>query len=184
MKRIAITAFLVFLALGQAFAQKFITREGYIRFFSSTPLEDIEAITDQASSVFDSETGQIAFQVLMNSFTFEKALMQEHFNENYVESEEYPKAMFNGTVSGIDGIDFGTDDTHDVELSGEFTVHGVMVERTVPAKLIVQDGQVLIDATFMVVPEDHGIEIPKVVRGNIAKEIEVTLKTKYKPYEK
>jgi uncharacterized protein YcsI (UPF0317 family) len=68
-----------------------LTREAYVKFYGSTPLENIEAVTNQASSVIDASNGDIVFQVLLNSFTFEKALMQEHFNENYVESETYPK---------------------------------------------------------------------------------------------
>lgn len=179
MRKLVLSAVLLTLAFGQAFGQKYLTREGYIRFFSSTPMEDIEATTNQASSVLDAATGEIVFQVLMNSFTFEKALMQEHFNENYVESEKFPKAMFKGKVNGLESIDLAKDGTHEVEISGEFTVHGVAKERTVKATLSVADGEILIESKFDVVPEDHDIEIPSVVRGNIAKNIEVTVKAKY-----
>lgn len=177
-KAVLTTAFTVGMFI-TTMAQQYITREGYIRFYSSTPVENIEAVTNQASSVIDAGSGEMVFQVLMRSFTFEKALMQEHFNENYVESEQFPKATFKGTVTNLSDVDFGKDGTYNATVAGTFTVHGVAREREITAKLTVKGSEVLLESVFQVAPADHDIEIPSAVRDNIAREVEVTVKAKY-----
>ncbi len=161
------------------FAQKYITREAYIKFYGSTPLENIEAVTNQSSSVIDVATGEVVFQVLLNSFTFEKALMQEHFNENYVESDKYPKCTFKGKLT--DDIDFSKPGKYQVTLKGTMSLHGVDQQISVPADLIIEKGTIKLAAVFDMVPEDYKIEIPGAVRDKIAKHMEVTVKAKYKP---
>ena len=162
-----------------ATAQKFITRNAYIKFFGSTPMENIEAVSNQTSSVIDGAEGQVAFQVLLNSFTFEKALMQEHFNENYVESEKYPKCVFRGKIVG--DVDYAKPATYKVSIKGTMSLHGVDKEIDVPATIIVEKDGVKLSAVFNVVPEDYKIEIPGAVRDKIAKQMEVTVKAAYKP---
>lgn len=178
MKKLSILILAVGLSLN-AFSQREITREGYVRFYSSTPVEDIEAVSNQASSVIDRESGDIAFQVLMRSFTFEKALMQEHFNENYVESSEFPKAIFRGSFDELSEVTFDSDGTYETTVSGDFEVHGVSQERTIPVTIIVEEGTIKLESSFMVEPADHDIDIPSAVRNNIAREIEVTVKAVY-----
>lgn len=160
-------------------AQKYITREAYIKFYGSTPLENIEAVTNQASSVIDAATNEVVFQVLLNSFTFEKALMQEHFNENYVESEKYPKCIFKGKIQ--EAIDFKKSGTYPVTIKGTMSLHGIEREIEVRATVIVEKNGIKLSSTFMVVPEDYEIKIPGAVRDKIAKEMEVTVKAAYKP---
>lgn len=160
-------------------AQKYLTREGYIRFFGSTPMENIDAVSNQANSVIDAGTKAVAFQVLLNSFTFEKALMQEHFNENYVESEKFPKSTFKGNIIG--DIDFSKPGTYTVELAGKITLHGVEKVITVPATIIVEKDGLKLSSEFALTPEDFNIEIPGAVREKIAKQMQVTVKCKYKP---
>lgn len=168
----------------QSIAQKELTREAYVRFYSSTAVEDIEAVSNQASSVIDKSTGALAFQVLMRSFTFEKALMQEHFNENYVESEDYPMASFKGEFEDLDEVDFDTDGTYETTVSGTFEVHGVAQERVISVTVTVKDGKLKLESTFNVAPADHDIEIPSLVSEKIASEVEVTVKAQYQPYER
>lgn len=158
-------------------AQKFMTREGYLKFFGSTPMENIEAVTNQTNSVIDAATNAIVFQVLLNSFTFEKALMQEHFNENYVESEKFPKAVFKGSI--VEKIDFNKPGTYKVTLKGTMSLHGVDKALEVPATLIVESNGVKLSSEFAMVPEDYNIPIPGAVRDKIAKQMEVTLKCAY-----
>ncbi len=174
------------LALGfvNAFGQKMMTREGYIRFFGTTPAEDIEGVSNQAQSVIDVSTGDMAWQVLMTTFSFEKALMQEHFNENYVESESYPKASFAGRIENIGDLDFDTDGEYDVTLAGKLTIHGVTKDVTANGTITIKDGEALLDVTFDAAPEDYNIEIPSVVRDKIAREFDVTVKAKYQPLER
>src|SRR5690606_29851446 len=104
---------------------KYLTRSGKVTFFSSTPLEAIEAFNNEAASVMDAKTGDIVFQVPIRSFKFENALMQEHFNENYLESSKYPKAEFKGKITDINKVNFSKDGTYNVTSKGNLTIHGV-----------------------------------------------------------
>lgn len=162
-------------------AQKYITREGYVKFFGSTPLENIDPVSNQASSVIDTETNEIVFQVLLNSFKFEKALMQEHFNENYVESSKYPRAVFKGKMVG--DINYKKQGTYKVEIQGTMTLHGVDQEIKAPATIIVEKGSLKLTSVFDMKPEDYNIEIPGAVRNKIAEKMEVTVKCLYKPVD-
>jgi polyisoprenoid-binding protein YceI len=177
MKTIVLTALM--LGAISVSAQKYLTREAYIKFYGSTPLENIEAVTNQGSSVIDASNGDIVFQVLVNSFTFEKALMQEHFNENYVESETYPKCVFRGKIQ--EEVDYSKPGKYEVTIKGTMTLHGVEQALSIKAMLIVEKGGVKLSAEFNMVPEDYNIEIPGAVRDKIAKQMDVTVKAAYKP---
>lgn len=161
-------------------AQKYISKENHISFFSSAPLEDIEAHNYKSTSVFDIESGKIAFSVPIKSFDFEKSLMQEHFNENYLESGKYPKAKFVGTVSGYDDKVSGK---QKVEAKGTMEIHGVNKEMTVSGELeFVSDG-IIITTKFPITVADHKIKIPGVVAQNIAEIVEVNGTFNYKIHE-
>src|SRR6476661_3108538 len=108
-----------------ASAQKYYTKNGTISFFSSTSMEDIKADNSQVMSVLNTENGDMQFSVLVKSFHFQKALMEEHFNENYMESEKFPKASFKGTVADISKVNFSKDGVYNVNVSGDLTIHGV-----------------------------------------------------------
>lgn len=164
-------------------AQRQLTREGYIRFFGATPAENIEGVSNQASSVIDASNGDIAWQVLLTSFTFEKALMQEHFNENYVESATFPKAEFRGSVEDFSAIDLSTNGEYEVTITGDLSLHGVTKPTSATGTLKVEDGAIILDVTFDAVPEDYDIEIPSLVRDKIASSFDVTVKAKYQPLE-
>ena len=99
-------SFLLCLSAG---AQNFITKNGKISFFSKTDIENIDAVNNQAMSILNSQTGEIVFSVMVNGFLFKKALMQEHFNENYMESAKYPKATFKGTITDLTKVNFKKD---------------------------------------------------------------------------
>jgi polyisoprenoid-binding protein YceI len=172
-------------AISTAFAQdKYFTKEAGISFFSSTPMEDIEAQNSKATSVIDAKTGKIEFAALMKAFKFKKALMEEHFNENYVESAKYPKAVFAGTISNLQDINFQKDGTYKANIKGNLTLHGVTKELEAPATITVQGGIVKGTSTFNITPEDYNIAIPKLVREKIAKQIKVTINANYQPLNK
>lgn len=160
-------------------AQKYITKNGHISFFSSTPIEEIEAHNHQVASVLDASTGEVVFNVLIKSFEFKKALMQEHFNENYMESDQYPKGSFKGKVENVSAIDFTKDGTYNVDVSGDMTIHGVTKPVSAKGTLRVSGGFVAANSKFILKPADYDIQIPKIVEGKIAKEIEVTVDLKY-----
>ena len=177
---------LLLLALFSAstFGQKYFTRNGYIRFFSATPMENIEAVNNQASCILDIETGEVVSKVLIQAFQFEKALMQEHFNENYVESDKFPQAVFKGKIINLDKIEINKQGSKQVQINADLTIHGVTKSLEIPATILNNNGEITATAIFTVKPPDFEIKIPKAVANNIAKEIEVTVKFNLEPVKK
>ena len=159
---------------------RYMTRTGQISFHSSTPMEDIDAVNDNVTSVWDATSGKVEFAVLIKAFNFEKALMQEHFNENYMESNTYPKALFKGEIKGVTAAQLAKAGTYPVEVSGTLTIHGVERPLTTKGTITVDaKGGILAESAFNVKPEDHGIEVPGTVRKNIAEQIAVKVKLNY-----
>lgn len=175
--RLVITAGLAVLALS-AYSQKYTSEKAFISFYSDAPLEDITAENTKVTTIFNSATGDIAFSVPMKEFKFAKSLMQEHFNEKYVESEKFPKATFQGKI-----IDFkpGTSGTQQVKAQGKLTIHGVTRDIDVPGTIEVQGNKLVMKSKFMVKVADYDIEIPTIVFNNIAEQVEVTVDFTYKP---
>lgn len=171
----------VFLLYGfSTFAQKYISDQSRVHFYSSAPVEDIEAVNDQAKSAIDLSNGGFAFSVPSNQFQFKKSLMQEHFNESYMESEKYPKATFTGKVKNW--VPF--EGEQEVVASGDLTIHGVTKHVEVPAKLNIQNDQLIVDSVFPVALAEYKIKIPKALFYNIADTVEVTVHFEYKPLTK
>lgn len=164
----------------RAEAQQFMTREGNVHFFSSTPLEDIEANNAQMSAILDQETGGFAFQVQMRAFHFPKALMEEHFNESYVQSDAFPKATFRGNLKPWEPS-AEAKGPKEVVAEGEFDFHGVKITRSIPGEIIWKDGQWVLDARFDIALKDHDITVPTVVRDNIAATIAVDVHAELTP---
>jgi polyisoprenoid-binding protein YceI len=160
-------------------AQKYFTREGKVSFFSEAPLEKIEAHNSKATSVIDITSGRMEFAILIKAFQFEKALMQEHFNENYMESDKYPKATFKGNITDIDVIDLTKDGEYEVNVKGDLTIHGETKTIETPGKIIVKDGQISANANFEALVEDYKIEIPAIVKDNIAKTVRIDIAVNY-----
>lgn len=184
MKKIFVSQlFFVFLLTGLN-AQKYFTRTGTISFFSEAPLEKIEATNNSATSIFDLETGNMEFAVLIKGFQFEKALMQEHFNENYMESSKFPKATFKGQIAEIGDVDFSKDGEYPVKVKGALTIHGETQEVETEGKFVVKEGAIAANASFEIAVADYKIEIPKVVRDNIAKIVRIDINSDYKLFKK
>jgi len=164
----------------EGIAQKFKSDSSYVHFFSDAPMEDIEATNIDGQSAFDLESGEIVFSIPIKSFEFEKSLMQEHFNENYLESDVYPKATFIGSVNGID---FASTMKQNVKTEGKMTIHGVEQLLSTEGNILITDGGVEIDAKFPIKLSDYKIKIPKVVFYNIAEVVDVTVKFRYEKVE-
>ncbi len=173
MKQLTTILLFAIMGLGSAQAQKFITKTGNIRFFSSTPIEDIEAHNRQVNSALDQQTGDFVFKVLMKSFQFEKAMMQEHFNENYVESDKFPSATFTGKVINISEINFAKNGIYNSTVEGDLTIKGVTKKVSEKGTFEVKDGKVNGKSTFIVQLADYGIKIPNTVANNISKTIQI-----------
>jgi len=167
-------AVLWLLHLSAAQAQtRYLTKAGRVSFFSATPLEDIAAHNREVAAVLDLGTGQLAFSLPVKGFVFKRTLMQEHFNENYLESDKYPKATFTGRFVGLDATGLATPGPHAVQVAGDLTLHGVTRHVQVPASLELKGDQLVAAATFNVASADYGIEIPLLVRDKIAKTVTV-----------
>lgn len=159
----------------QAQAQgKYMTRAGHISFFSASIMEDIEARNDKVAAVVDISTGQLAFSVPVHEFQFKRTLMQEHFNENYLESEKYPKATFAGQLANIAQVQKQLSaGPQNVEVEGTLNMHGVAHKVLIAGTLQLRDGQLVIFAYFNVAPADYSIDIPLLVREHIAKSVSI-----------
>ncbi len=165
-------------------AQQFITKNGKISFYSDGPLEKIEAHNSQVNSALNTETGAIVFKVLMKSFIFEKALMQEHFNENYVESDKFPNPTLKGKVTNAKDIDFSKDGKYEGEIEGELIIHGISKKVKEKGTFTVSKKAIHGESKFMVKLADYDISIPGAVTGKIAEEIEITVDVMLMPYKK
>jgi polyisoprenoid-binding protein YceI len=186
MKKIMLSAVLASMLVSfNVSAQKlFFTKNGHVDFFSSTPLENIKADNDKVTSVINITTGDIEFSILNMAFQFKKALMQEHFNENYMESSKYPKSTFKGKLVNLDQVNFDVDGTYPAEVTGDITIHGVTKAITAKGTITVKEGKFKAESSFLLKPEDFNIKIPNLVRDNIAKEIKVTVVNNYEPLNK
>ena len=182
MKRFASVILLLCLFF-TANGQKYMTKNGFIGFFSDTSIEDIKGDNNQVASVIDISTGEIVFQVLIKSFKFDRALMEEHFNENYLESEKFPRSTFKGKITNLAAVDFTKPGKYDVTVEGDLNIHDVTNKVSVKGNIEVVPGGINANSKFNIVPEDYKIKIPAVVRNNIAKTIEVTVSIKYTPVE-
>ena len=174
--------FVLLLFIGASFmsqAQKVSTRSGFVKFFSDAPVEDITAENNQVSSILNLEDGSFAFLVPIKAFQFEKALMQEHFNENYMESGKFPSASFKGSIADYTKIDLSKDAKYTLQFKGTMTVHGESQEITKEVILVVKGGKVSVQAEFLLKCSDYGIEIPTAKKDNISNEISVTVKFEY-----
>jgi polyisoprenoid-binding protein YceI len=163
---------------------KYFSRNGTISFISDAPLEKIDAINQKAASVIDTETGKIEFSVLMKAFEFKKALMQEHFNENYVESDKFPKATFKGEIENVSDVNWNEDGDYPVQLKGSMTLHGVTKEMVAKGVFTVKDGEVHGNSKFDIRLSDHDIGIPGVVKDKISEIVNITVEVDYKKLEK
>ena len=173
---------LAWLTLNQATPDFYVCKNAKVNLFSSAPVEDIAATSTRATSVFNATTGELAFKIPINSFVFPKGLMEEHFNSEYMESDKYPVATFNGRVQ--ERIDISKDGVWPVTVTGDLTVHGVTKPRTVTGKLTVKNGALSMESEFMVRCADHNIKIPQIVFHNIAETIKINVWANYRVYKK
>lgn len=171
---------LLLLVSGLAQGQIFSSRDGAVKFTSEAPLELIKAQSSHGVAVLDCNTRNVAFSIDIDSFDgFNSALQKEHFRENYMESTRYPKATFKGKI--IEEIDLTKKGTSVVRAKGMFNIHGIEKEKIVKVKLTVRDKDIVVDANFSVLLEDHEIKIPKIVNQKIASEIGVEVNAMMKP---
>ena len=158
---------------------RLLSRDASVKFFSTMPLENITAVNNQGLSVIDLKTGVIEISLLLKSFIFPNALMQEHFNENYVESSKYPRAYFKGTIQPFNDIRLDKDAVYKLIVKGTMQLHGKSKEINSHAQLQIKEGKIIGDAVFDLLLDDFSIQIPKLVKDKIAKNISINVKAIY-----
>ena len=150
-----------------------MTATGQTTFFSTAPIEDIEALNSRVAAIFELASGELAFSMLMRDFQFKNSLMQEHFNEKYAESEKYPRARFTGKLAAMPTEAQLWEGPQVVYVQGFLTIHGVKRKVRVPGILQLRDNDLVVTSKFSVAPADYKIKIPALVRNNIAKSIDI-----------
>ena len=153
-----------------------------ITFFSKSPLEDITATNKKVSVVIKTTTNDIQFAVPMISFKFPKPLMEEHFNENYVESPKYPTSTFKGKI--VESVDFTKDGEHKVTAKGMLELHGVTKEIEVPGTLTIKGSDIMVNANFKIKVADYNIKVPSLYVQNIAEVVDVKVNATLEPFTK
>ncbi len=165
------------------YSNTYACTKGKIHFFSGSPLEDIEATSNTAVCVLNTQTKKVYAKIQQTSFVFKDKLMQEHFNENYMESDKYPASVLDMAV--VEDIDFTKDGVYDITLKGTLEMHGIKQDREIKGKLTIKNGApVQATAVFNVNLVDHKIKIPKAVMMNIAESIKVDVDFAFEKYEK
>ena len=159
--------------------EKYIEKDGFVKFFSSAPLEDIEADNNAVQSIIDLSTNEVVITIPIRSFKFDNSLMEEHFNENYLESEKFPKATFKGKFDAGKTVSATDKGSHTVAVTGDLTIHGVTKPLVTKGTLIISNNGVQAKTKFDVRVADFDIEIPSIVFKNIAEVVEVTADLKY-----
>jgi len=181
MKKFILTLFAGQLCLAGFSQDLFMTRTGKVSFHAGTSLEDIDADNGEVTSILNKKTGEIAFNVLIKSFHFRRALMEEHFNENYMESDKFPKATFSGRITNLPSSTLIKEGTYKINVEGDLTIHGITQKVSAPGTLVVSADRVAANSTFKVRIEDYKISIPGLVADKIAKEAEINIDCKYDP---
>ncbi len=164
-------------------AQLYTATDGNISFFSETPIENIDAINKTLKAVVNTENGEVAFAVTNIGFRFEKPLMEEHFNENYIESDKYKLSTFKGKITG-ETLDFSKDGKYAVKAKGKLDLHGVEKDREIEGTIEVKEGKIYLLSDFGILLEDHKIKIPKIVTEKIAETVLVKVNITLEPKAK
>lgn len=159
----------------------YMTKSGKISFYSRSKVEKVEADNNEVSSIINTTTGEMVFAVLLKGFHFDRALMEEHFNENYVESDKFPKSTFKGKITNISSVNFSKDGVYPVTVDGDLTLHGVTKKVSSPGSITIKSANVSAFSKFSVKMKDFNITIPALVADKISEEIDITVDCKYEP---
>lgn len=162
----------------------YFTRNGHIYFVSKTDAIDIDANNYQVASFFDINSGKLQFAVLIKSFEFTLATAKEHFSEEYMESDKYPKATFKGEVVNFSTLNITKDSTLFVTVKGEITIKGITKAIEVTGQIIIQNKRINATSEFKLSISDFGIKVPKLVEHRVANQILVKVDMNFEPYKK
>lgn len=182
MRNAALLTVFLFCSVYHAVGQDvFMTRSGQVAFFSATPMENIEAVNNEVNSLINTKSGEVVFAILVKSFRFEKALMEEHFNENYLESSKIPKATFQGKITNLASVNFKKNGVYQANVEGDLTIHGVKKHITTSGTITVDGEKFAVVSAFSILLKDYDIERPSLVAEKIAEKIDIKINCRYEP---
>lgn len=175
-KLLLIIGVLVFFT-GTSYSQRYYCNNGQISFFQETPIENIEGKSNTLISIIDKQKNEIAYKVKMTSFIFDKALMQDHFNENYVESEKFPFATYQGEIN--ENIDWSVNGTYNISSTGILTMHGISKTITEKGSITINGDKIKIVNNFKIKFTDFNVEIPKLLISQLTDVVDIKIETNY-----
>jgi len=179
MKKVIVFALLI-AGMSHLNAQNiYMTKDGQVSFSSQKSVENIDAINNEVNSIINTQNGEMVFQALLKGFHFQRALMEEHFNENYVESEKFPKSTFKGKISNVSAVNFSKDGSYPVKVEGDLTLHGVTKKVSAPGTLVVKAGTIQASSKFNIKLKDFDVKIPSLVADKLSEDVDVKVDCKY-----
>jgi flagellar basal body P-ring protein FlgI len=162
-------------------AQRYYTKSARISFFSKAPLENITAVNKTAACILDTKTGAIQFSVLIKGFEFPKALMQEHFNENYLESDKYPRGEFKGVVLNNSEINYNHPGNYAAHVKGQLNIHGITKEMEASGTIQIGTNPE-VSSEFIIELSDYNIKIPALVKDKVSNQIKIMVAARLDPF--
>lgn len=181
MKKLAVFLIASFVFLAKSEAQIYMADSCRVVFFSAATIEDITATNTVSKPVMSTASGDIQISITIAQFIFRKKLMQEHFNEDYMESDKYPHAVFKGKVN--EKVNYTSDGVNKVTVTGVMEMHGVKKTITIPGTITIKNGVIFLAAKFDVAPADYNIKVPTVIGSDVAKQLAITFTATMKPYK-
>jgi hypothetical protein len=179
MKKVIVISSLVFLAFSNLFAQKYICKDGNVHLLSKTAMLTIDGKNNKASSILDSKTGDLVVQLQVRGFKFPEALLEEHFNENYMQSGTFPKADFKGKIANIATVNFTKDGEYPIDIVGKLTIHGETRDIKEKGKLVIKGGKVEGTSTMNISLANYKVKIEESYKDRIDDKVALSMDLKY-----
>jgi hypothetical protein len=179
MKKIILLVSIIALALQLAHSQKYITKTGVIDIYSATSLFTIEGKNQSVGSIIDASNGQVAASAMITAFKFKEALLEEHFNENYMESHKFPKAQFKGQITNWSSVNIAKDGTYAITLEGDLTIHGETRPIKTQGTLVISSGKIKATTEFVVSLANFKIKVEENYKDRINDEVKLTINFDY-----
>jgi polyisoprenoid-binding protein YceI len=181
-KKIIITLLITYASSSTMFAQspKFFTRNGVVSFTSDAPIEKIEAVNKQVNCILNTQTSDIAFKIVVKSFDFEKQAMADHFNNDYLHSDKFPNATFDGKITTP--IDYTKNGKYTVTVEGKLTIHGVTNNVKQTGTIEIKDGKITAKSKFSVKLSDYKVIVPTDYVAKISNIVNIDINAVMTPY--
>jgi polyisoprenoid-binding protein YceI len=183
MKKITFILSLIALTIQLAHAQNYMTKTGVIDIFSETSMFKIEGKSQSVGSILNTSNGQVVATVVITGFKFKEALLEEHFNENYMESHKFPKAVFKGQITNWSMVNLAKDGSYSITLEGDLTMHGETRPVKTQGTLVISGGKIKATTEFIVSLENYKIKVEESYKDRINDSVKLTIHFDYTKME-